>query len=247
MEHFRLLLKNPEKFFRLLQEKMNPKGKFQPIKRPEFRRRFSMSLAQWVIYHQKHILTKKVTWMGVPVWKNVLVLYIYQEIIFQQKPEVIVEIGSAEGGSTLYFAHLCDLLKHGNVVSVDLDHKQFKVNHPRIVKITGKSTDPQVIQKVHEIARNKNTMIIQDADHSKDVVLSDLKNYSDLIPVGGYFIVEDTIMDVFNPGSGVGRSFEGSLCAIEQFLLENKNFVVDESLERYIITQNPHGYLKRVK
>ena len=247
VKYFELLLKNPHKFFRLIREHVNPRGKLQPIKRPEFHWRFSMNLAQWIIRHQKEILTTQVTWMGIPVWKNVLDLFIYQEIIFKQKPDFIVEIGSAEGGSTLYLAQLCDLLNHGEVLSVDLDHRQFKVDHPRIIKITGQSTDPKVIQKVHVIAQGKNTLIIQDADHSKEVVLADLNNYSDLVPVRGYFIVEDTIMDVFNPGNGVGRSIDGPLCAVEQFLRENKNFVVDESLERYIITQNPHGYLKRMR
>jgi len=78
--------------------------------------------------------------MGIPIWKNVLDLHIYQEIIFEQSPDVIVEIGSAHGGSTLYFANLCDILDKGAVVSIDLSRDNYTVKHDRIIELTGNST-----------------------------------------------------------------------------------------------------------
>lgn len=244
---FNLLFKNPEKFFRLLMERVDLRGKIRPVKLPAYKKRFSQTLADWIIYHQKEIITKQVTWMGVPLWKNVLDLQIYQEIIFELSPEVILEIGSAHGGSTLYFAHLCDILNKGTVVSIDISREDFAVTHDRIVELTGNSTDERIVRKAHEIARGKSTLIIQDGDHSKEVVFADLCNYSDLVPLNGYFIVEDTVADVFNPGNSVGRRIEGPLHAVEEFVRQNSNFIIDESRERYIITQNPRGYLKRIK
>jgi len=244
-EKLTLLFKNPEKFFRLVIERLDVRGKISPIKRAEYKKRFSMTLADWIIHHQNEIATKQVTWMGIPIWKNVMDLHVYQEIIFNQSPDVIVEIGSACGGSALYFANLCDILNKGVVVSIDVSRENYLARHDRIIELTGKSADSEVIRKVHEIAKGKNVLVIQDGDHSKQGVLADLRNYAELVPVDGYFIVEDSISDVFNPGNGVGRLIDGSMCAIEQFLEENKKFVIDESMEKYLLTQNPKGYLKR--
>lgn len=246
MNKLDLLFHNPKKFFRLAVERANPLGRISPIKRLEYNEKLSRTLADWIIYHQNEIITKQVTWMGIPIWKNVLDLHIYQEIIFEQSPEIIVEIGAAHGGSALYFAHLCDIMKKGLVVSVDASHDSFLAKHDRILKITGNSTDEAIIHKVHDRVKGQNALIIQDADHSREVVLSDLRHYWNLVPVGGYFIVEDGITDVFNPGNGVGRNIKGPMYAVEQFLQENAHFEIDKTKERYLLTQNPKGYLRRV-
>ncbi|MFQ5603292.1 MAG: CmcI family methyltransferase [bacterium] len=246
MSKFQLLFKNPEKFIRLVREHLNVHGKFAHIKRPEYQPRFSKTLSEWVIHHQNEILTKQVTWMGVPIWKNVLDLHIYQEIVFEQSPDFIVEIGTAYGGCALYLAYLCDILNKGTVVTIDVDHAECVAEHKRIIKITGKSQNPQVVEQVHRMVKASSALVIQDGDHSAEMVLQDLNNYADLVPVGSYFIVEDTIADVFNNGNGVGRSIDGPLCAVERFLAENTHFVVDKNRERYLITQNPGGYLKRI-
>lgn len=242
-----LLLENPQKFLRLIVEHLDVRGKISPVKRPDYRKPFSKTLADWIIYHQREIITKQVTWMGIPLWKNVLDLQVYQEIIFDLSPEVIVEIGSAHGGSTLFFAHLCDLLNKGTVLSIDLARTDYVAKHERIIELTGNSTSEKIIRDAHEIVAGRDALVIQDGDHSKDVVLADLRNYSDLVALNSYFIVEDTITDVFNPGTSVGRMIEGPMCAVEEFLRENSRFVVDESKERYLITQNPKGYLKRIE
>jgi len=72
-----------------------------------------MRLNAWLHYHQDEIVFAQTTWMGVPAQKNPLDAWIYQEIIFAVKPDIILEIGSYAGGSTLYFAHLLDILGTG--------------------------------------------------------------------------------------------------------------------------------------
>ena len=92
--------------------------KQEPLRREFYQRKFSMSLREWLIYHQKEIVFHQVTWMGKKILKNPLDAWIYQEIIYEVQPDVIVEIGSSHGGSTKYFADLLDILGKGMVVSI---------------------------------------------------------------------------------------------------------------------------------
>ena len=185
--------------------------------------------------------------MGVHTIKNPLDAWIYQEIIYDVQPDVIIEIGSFEGGSTLYFAHLLDILGKGMVISIDIQRKIYNVEHNRIVVITGDSSSQEVILKVSELSTGKSVLIIHDGDHHKEQVLSDLQNYSKFVSLNSYFIVEDGIIDLFKPGDGIGSHREGPLAAAEQFLGKNRDFIADTERERYILTYNPRGFLKRIR
>jgi cephalosporin hydroxylase len=112
--------------------------------------------------------------------------------------------------------------------------------------ITGDSSSYDTINKVAKICKGKSVLIIHDGDHRKDSVLKDLRAYSSFISLNSYFIVEDSISDLFKAGDGIGMFEDGPLKAIEQFLSENRNFVVDYECERYILTSNPKGFLKRI-
>ena len=90
-------------------------------------------------------------------------------------------------------------------------------------------------------------MFVHDGDHRAPAVLRDLRAYSDLVPIGGYIIVEDGNQDVFKFGDGIGSDVPGPLAASREFLRENGCFEVDPSRERYIVTWNPEGFLKRVR
>ena len=218
---------------------------FRPM-RKAYRRKFRMRLRQWLIYHQGNIVFDKCYWMGVHTLKNPLDAWIYQEIIYDVQPDVIIEIGSLEGGSTLYFAHLLDILTKGMVISIDIHRTRFSVKHNRIVVVTGDSSSQEVISQVSELCKGKSVLIVHDGDHHKEQVLKDLQNYSKFVSVNSYFIVEDGIIDLFKPGDGIGSYGEGPLAAVEEFLKENPEFVVDTGRERYILTYNPGGFLKRV-
>jgi cephalosporin hydroxylase len=179
--------------------------------------------------------------------KNPFDAWIYQEIIYEVKPDVIVEIGSAEGGSSLYFANLLDLLGKGQVVSIDIDRTNFNVRHDRIIVITGDCSSQEVAAKVSGLCQGKKTLVVHDGDHRKEAVLRDLGIYSKFVSVGSYLIVEDGVADLFKPWDGVGQSYEGPLKAVEEFLITNPEFVVDMERERYLLTYNPRGFLKRVR
>jgi cephalosporin hydroxylase len=224
------------------------KGSVKPLRREEYDRNYRMSLREWLIHHQKEIVFESVTWMGMKIWKNPLDAWIYQEILYEVEPDVIVEIGSQYGGSTKYFADLLDLMGHGMVISVDPHREEYDLVHERVIALTGSSSDRDVLTHVEEYCKGKKVFVIQDGDHSKAQVLEDLENYSPVVSVGSYFIVEDGIVDLFHSEDGLGfrEDQPGPLAAVEEFLEHHPEFMVDMSRERYILTYNPKGFLKRV-
>jgi cephalosporin hydroxylase len=218
----------------------------KPLRRKYYQKRFEMSLRQWLIYHQREIVFNQVTWMGTPTFKNILDVWIYQEIIYEIQPDVIVEIGSKYGGSTKYFANLLDILGKGMVISIDIDRSVYNLVHKRVRVLTGNCSDPKIISKVAYLCQGKTVLVIQDGDHRRKQALEDLENYSKFVSLNSYFIMEDGIVDLFNNGDGLGFKDEGPLAAIEDFLSRNSNFVIDSVRERYILTYNPKGFLKRI-
>ncbi len=215
--------------------------------RRQYRKRFSMRLRDWLAYHQRDIVFTQCNWMGVRTLKNPMDMWIYQELIASLKPQIILEIGSNEGGSTLYFAHLLDLIGAGTVISVDIDRTNYHVSHPRIVEITGDSSAPEIIAAVHEQCVGQSVLVMHDGDHHAAQVRRDLEAYADLVSVGGYIVVEDGIVDVSRLGGPWIRRGDGPLVATEQFLRAHPEFVVDPACERYLLTYNPKGFLKRVQ
>jgi cephalosporin hydroxylase len=238
-EALAMVRKDPRRAWRSLSRLLGPM-------RRDYRRRFRMSLAKWLLYHHREILHEKCRWMGVKALKNPCDAWIYQEILFDVKPDVVVEVGSNEGGSTLFLAHLLDLIGHGSIVSVDIDRSRFHVKHPRIALVTGDSSAPETVAQVAALCEGKRGLVIHDADHNKEPVLKDLRAYQRFVAPGSYLIVEDGIVDLFRPGSGLGWFAPGPLAATEEFLKEFPQFVVDMERERYILTYNPRGFLKRV-
>jgi len=215
---------------------------------PQYCHLNDMSLSGWLDYHQREVVFDKVSWMGIPTLKNVMDLWIYQELIFELRPDLIIEMGSFKGGSTLYLAQLLDQLGQGQVVSVDLDHSPFVAEHARITTITGSTQDRAIISQLHELAADKSVMIIHDADHTREMVLADLETYADLVTKNSYFIVEDGVVDLFSKDTLLGATMgcSGPLPAVREFLLKDKRFEIDRSCERYLLTYNPCGYLKKI-
>lgn len=234
----KLLAENPRLFLQKLATWLKPMRK-------DYRRRWNRGLRQWLIRYHTRVLFDKVSWMGLPAWKNVLDAWVYQEIVHEVRPEIIIEIGNAHGGSTLYLANLLDLVGRGEVIAVDIDHSKFQARHPRITTVTGDSLAPETLARVEALARGRQGLVIHDGDHSREHVLADLRAYAKFVQVGGYFIVEDTIIDLFRAGDGLG-SVNGPLGAVEQFVREDPRFQIDADREAFVLTFNPRGYLRRV-
>jgi len=184
------------------------------------------------------------TWLGAQALKNPLDLWVYQEIMFESRPELVVETGTYRGGSACFLASICDLLGGGEVVSIDIEPvRDDYPAHPRITYLGGRSsTDPAVVAEVRGRAEGKRTLVILDSDHSQAHVADELDEYAPLVPVGGYVIVEDS-----NIGQIRKDLLPGPLEAIEAFLARTDEFEIDRTREKFLITHNPGGYLRRVR
>jgi cephalosporin hydroxylase len=125
---------------------------------------------------------KDTTWFGVPTWKVPLDLWVYQELLYQLRPDLIVETGTAHGGSALYLATLCEALGRGEVVSVDVGHWPGRPDHRRHTYRTASSTDPQVVAQVAERADGAGcVLVVLDSVLPRDHVLAVLRSYDGLV------------------------------------------------------------------
>ena len=186
----------------------------------------------------------RATWLGAQALKNPLDLWVYQEIMAETRPELVVETGTYRGGSAYYLASICDLLGAGEVVSIDIESvRDDYPMHSRITYLGGRSsTDPDVVAEVRARAEGKRTLVILDSDHSQAHVEAELAEYVPFVPVGSYVIVEDS-----NVGQIRKDLLPGPLEAIEAFLARTDEFEIDREREKFLITFNPSGYLRRVR
>lgn len=167
-------------------------------------------------------------------------LWTYHELIWRIQPQLIIEAGTAYGGSALYMADMLDLTGQGRVVTIDIEN-QGQPPHPRVEYLIGSSIDPVIVGRF--VGEPGPVMVTLDSDHSRDHVLAELRAYSDLVTPGSYMIVEDTNVNghPVRPSHGPGP-WE----AVECFLAEDARFQIDSSCERHMLTLNPRGYLKRL-
>ena len=212
-----------------------------------YRERCNRSLAEWYHHFQRDVVFDRISWMGVKALKNPMDCWVYQQLLAEVRPRVVVELGSAYGGSTLFLLHMLDLLGDGVVVSVDRERAGFAVRHPRLRRVDGDLADPAVIDQVYALcAGNGPVLVVHDADHDRDAVLRDLRNYAPLVTVGSWFIVEDGIVDVLPDLPRVPAELVGPFAAVVAFLDGNPEFEIDHAAEACAITYNPGGFLRRV-
>ncbi len=185
-----------------------------------------------------------VTWLGQPVWQNVLDLWVMQETLADIKPALLIETGTNRGGSALFFAHLFDLLGHGKVVTIDVE-KLHAIEHPRITFLLGSSTAPTIYEAVLSHARKAEGPILAtlDSDHRSEHVRAELELYAPLVSPGSYCVVQDGVIDTL-PRFAPGRP--GPLAAIDEFLRTHPEFEIDEArCGKFLISHHPRGWLRR--
>ena len=176
---------------------------------------------------------KNTNWLGVPIQKCPLDCWIYQELLFEVKPDIIIETGTKVGGSALFFASILDLIGKGEIITIDINGKGKLPEHKRITYLWGSSVDEAVIKFIEPRVKDKKIFIILDSDHSKEHVLKELEIYSKFVSLNSYIVVEDT-------------NTTGSLEAVLEFIGKTKNFVIDRNCEKFYLTFAPCGFLKRI-
>jgi cephalosporin hydroxylase len=182
-------------------------------------------------------------WLGCKIQKFPGDVWVYQELIQALRPDWIIESGTNCGGSAYFMASICDLVGHGRIVTVDLDAKPDLPEHERITYLAGSSTAPDVFECVRaQTAGAQTRIVILDSDHSYEHVTDELRLYCELVTPGSYLIVEDTNIAGHPVLGGLPR---GPYEAVQDFLANDASFELDRSREKFMMTFNPGGYLKR--
>lgn len=202
-----------------------------------------------LFYHGPHGqdgLWFSVNWLGVPVQKCPFDLCIFQEILCETRPELIIECGVYHGGSTWFLASICDALDCGRIVACDVTLSRVHPvvrTHPRIELVEAGSTSTEFQALARQRAAGQRTMVILDSDHRRDHVLAELRAFGPLVSPGCYLICEDSNIN----GHPVYPDFgPGPHEALQQYLQETPGvWTVDTYRERLLVTFNPGGYLRR--
>jgi cephalosporin hydroxylase len=239
-----------EKFNKEVEENIKKQGENQPLKES------ASSFLQETIDSR---YSYNFSWMGRPIIAYPQDMIAMQELIWEIQPDLIIEAGVAHGGSIVYYASLLELIgKDGLVVGIDIDIRKHNRDlieaHPmmkRIQLIEGSSIDETIVNQVKDIARNKQKiMVCLDSNHTHDHVLAELKAYADLVSVGSYCVVFDTVVEDLrdewnNRPWGIG---DNPKTAVWEFMKENSDFEINHSIDdKLLISVAPSGYLKRVK
>ncbi len=214
----------------------------------------------WIREIARHKYAYNFTWMGRPIIQFPQDMIALQEIIWQIKPDLIIETGIAHGGSIIYYASLLEMIGgEGKVVGIDIDirsHNRAEIeSHPmfkRIHLIEGSAVDPDIAEEVYKLVVGKQKIIvILDSNHTHNHVLSELNLYSHLVTKDSYLVVFDTIVedmpDEFFPDRPWGKG-NNPKTAVWEFMKTNDRFEIDKDIEaKLLITVAPDGYLKCIK
>lgn len=214
---------------------------------------------EWMVATAPYRYSYHFSWMGRPIIQYPQDMVAMQEIIWQVRPDLIIETGVAHGGSLVFYASLLELMGKGQVVGIDVEIRQHNreaiENHPmahRISLVEGSSVNSSVVARVGDIARGKQRVLVAlDSNHSHAHVLEELRVYAPLVNRDSYLVVFDTIIEDFPAGSFPDRPWDrGSnpKTAVEEFLRENDRFIVDDDMDsKLLISATRGGYLKCVK
>jgi len=185
-----------------------------------------------------------VSWQGTRVFQNVLDLWTTAETISEIKPELLIESGTYEGGSALFYASLFNLMNRGHVITIDIE-KQHEHTHPRVEFLIGDSLSHDVVERCREQAQATAgaVMVILDSEHARDHVQREMETYAPLVTPGSYLLVQDGVIDRLDM---LRNQRPGPLPAIHDFLRHHPDFEVDRwRCERFLVTHHPDGWLRR--
>ncbi len=192
----------------------------------------------------------KTSFLGTHVAKSPMDLWVYQEVIFETRPDLIVELGTNAGGAALWFATILDAIGHGRVLTVEKeDYRNLQPQHPRIAYLMA-DTIRQPFDVLSAIVRWKSvprgafegggrTMLSLDSLHTYDHVYEELSTYAPHVSPGCYAVVEDGVVDA-----------EWGTCAARAAAIDYARAFVDEweidkSREHHLFTMHPDGWLRR--
>lgn len=204
------------------------------------------------------------SWMGRPVIQLPEDMIRIQEVIFNIKPDVIIETGIAHGGSLIYYASLCKAIEKGRIIGIDIEireHNRKAIEEHFLYKnyiemVEGSSTASSIVEEVRsKVKVDETVLVILDSNHSKQHVLDELNAYSSMVSVGSYIVATDGIMELVK---GLDRTeadwdWNNPKAAALEFVKQNPNFIIEEpqfpfneSIVQERITYWPSCYIKRI-
>jgi cephalosporin hydroxylase len=200
------------------------------------------------------------SWLGRPIIQYPQDMIALQEIVWESRPDVIVETGIAHGGSLIFSASLLTLLGgDGFVVGVDIDiraHNRAEIEahpmFPRIRMVQGSSVDEAVRDQVAGLIKGrKSPLVILDSNHTHEHVLRELELYSPMVKKGGWLVVFDTVVENMPPSFYPDRPWgvgDNPMTAVDAFLKTSDRFVIDTDMDaKLCVSMAPRGYLRCVK
>jgi cephalosporin hydroxylase len=188
---------------------------------------------------------REATWLGHPVMRYPTDLHTYQELIAAVRPATILIVGDDAGlaGRARFAASVCDLLDHGRVIALGGGSNDGGTPHPRITWIDARAESEEAAAQVLETAGpDPQALVILGLGDVMRIVAS-FEHYAPLVPVGGYVVIENTVVNGRPVASGFGP---GPHEATINILGRRHEFVADPTLERYTLTFNRNGYLRRM-
>ena len=199
------------------------------------------------------------SWLGLPVIQVPEDIVTMQQIVWETRPEVVIETGVARGGSVLLYASILEMVGEGKVIGIDIDiraHNRDSIERHslahRVSLIEGSSIDSTVITQVREeIAGCERVMVVLDSNHSHDHVLAELRAYGPMVAVGQFLVVADTVVEQLPQQTHRPRPWgpgDNPATALDCYLREVDWFERDTfSNARLLLTSSPGGYLRRVR
>jgi cephalosporin hydroxylase len=223
---------------------------------------FDLISHQWlkVGWHQKYSYT--FSWLGRPIVQMPEDMVRMQEVLYQVKPDVIIETGVAHGGSLIYYASLCKVMGKGRVVGIDIEirpHNRTAIEQhelfPMITLVEGSSIESEIVNQVKKLVKPGETvLVILDSCHTQEHVAAELEAYYDLVTPGSYIVATDGIMkDVYDvPRGDLAWQFNHPTAAAAEFANRHPEFVLaqpawvfNESELTENLTHWPGAWLQR--
>jgi len=199
------------------------------------------------------------TWLGLPIIQIPQDIVVLQEIVWQTRPNVIIETGVARGGSLVFFASMLQLLGEGHVIGIDIDIREHNraaleshfLSH-RISLMQGSSIEPTLVGAVRaKLKPEDRVMVVLDSNHTHEHVLNELRAYGPVVTEGQYLVVADTIVENI-PGQDhrirPWQKGNNPMTALQAYLAETDRFEIDAEIDaKILMTSSPNGYLKCIK
>lgn len=248
-------------------DKKFEKEKINIIKKNSSSKKFLDITKKFNVEASLNKYTYNFSWLGVPIIQYPQDMITMQELLFEVKPDLIIETGIARAGSLIFYSSILSMIhKKYRVIGVDVDirnhAKKVLKEHKFSKNITtfqGSSNDKLILNKIYKISKKyKKILVCLDSDHTHQHVLDELKNYNKFVSKKSYLVVFDTTQGTFNKSdiNKISKIYKykpwgkksNPLTAVKEFLKTNKNFVINQNPYKKTLVSNCYsGFLKKIK